>query len=105
METTYETVKMDLEHLLNKEIVRQNVFEQQKQRVWKNVKEEIQTLHRKIEIYNAHNTIADKVDKPMKDVEFFLSCAMTLLDYGNQDDWKLQLKAALSILNKCSEEN
>lgn len=68
MEMTYHTVRTEIEGLL-KEDCRHN-------------KEALKDLHRRIEIYNAHKTIANQDDKLMKDTEFLLRSALFLMDLG-----------------------
>lgn len=61
-------------------------------------KDKLSTLHRKLEVHNAHLIIQDLDDKLLKDVEFLLRSAIVLTDIGQPDDWKLQLQAAVSLL-------
>ena len=61
-------------------------------------KDKLCTLHRELEVHNAHLIIQDRDDKLLKDVEFLLRSAIVLTDIGQPDDWKLQLHAAVSLL-------
>lgn len=88
---TYETVQTEIQNLLKEEAIPD--------------KEGLKNLHRRIEIYNAHKTIANQDDKLMKDTEFLLRSALFLMDLGNQGDWKLQLEAVLGILGNCPSSN
>ena len=88
---TYETVRADIQNLLEEETIPDKVG--------------IKNLHRRIEIYNAYKTIANQDDKLMKDVEFLLRSAIFLMDLGNQGDWKLQLEAVLGILSNYPSSN
>lgn len=65
---TYETVRADIQNLLKEETIA--------------TKERLKNLHRRIEIYNAHKTIANQDDKLMKDTEFLLRSALFLMDLG-----------------------
>lgn len=61
---------------------------------------ELRTFHRQMEKMNAHAIIEDRDDKLMKDVEFLVRSAIFLRDIGNNpNDWKLQLEAALGLLD------
>lgn len=84
---TYEAVRAEIQTLLKEETILH--------------KEALKGLHRRIEIYNAYKTIASQDDKLMKDTEFLVRSALFLMDLGNEGDWKLQLEAALGILENC----
>lgn len=88
MDITYSGVKERIENILKLDIVD---------------RDELKNLHRQIEVYNAHKIIANQDDKPMKDLEFFIQSALFLMNLGNQNDWKLQLEAALGILENCPQ--
>ena len=62
--------------------------------------DKLKTIHRNIEVYNAYKVIANQDDKLMKDVQFLLNSAITLIKYNNLKDWKFQLKAAVTLLHK-----
>lgn len=64
---------------------------------------ELRDFHRQMEKMNAHAIIEDRDDKLMKDVEFLVRSSIFLLDIGiNPNDWKLQLNAALGLLDSSS---
>jgi hypothetical protein len=84
MELTYDSVKEEIEKVMLGDLLE---------------KERLRALHRQTEIYNAHKIIANQDDLLMKDIEFLLRSAMILTDIGNAGDWKIQLDAALGILN------
>lgn len=88
MDITYSGVKERIENILKLDIVD---------------RDELKNLHRQIEVYNAHKIIANQDDKQMKDLEFFIQSALFLMNLGNQNDWKLQLEAALGILENCPQ--
>lgn len=61
-------------------------------------KDKLSTLHRELEVHNAHLIIQGLDDKLLQEVEFWLRSAIVLTDIGQPDDWKLQLRAAVSLL-------
>lgn len=93
MELSYDTVRTEVQELVKEETFPEDA---------------LKNLHRRVEVHNAYKTIENQEDKVMKDIEFFLRSAIFLMDFGNKRDngedkghWKLQLEAALGILNKC----
>jgi hypothetical protein len=78
-----EDYKVEIERIMNGDITE---------------KENLKILHRKIEIDNAHKIIANQEYSPMRDVEFFVNSAIYLMFPENPGNWKLQLEAALNIL-------
>ena len=62
-------------------------------------KEALGTIHRQLEMYNAHKIIANEDDQLMKDVQFLVRSAMFLMDVGNPNDWRCQLEAVVTLLN------
>lgn len=60
---------------------------------------ELKTFHRQLEKMNARDILEDKDDQVVKDVEFLIRSAIFLHGMGSADDWKLQLQAALGILD------
>lgn len=65
---------------------------------------ELKDFHRQLEKKNAHAIIEDKDDQVLKDIEFLLRSSIILRDIGKPDDWKLQLEAAVSILDHEQKE-
>ena len=61
---------------------------------------ELKTFHRQLEKQNAHDILVDCDDQVMKDVEFLTRSAIFLHSLGNNiEEWKLQLNAAIGILD------
>jgi hypothetical protein len=83
MDITYSSVKEKIGTILGADILD---------------KDEMRDFYRQIELYNAHKVIANQDDRLMKDVEFLMRSAIFLMDVGNPGDWKLQLEAALGVL-------
>jgi hypothetical protein len=61
---------------------------------------ELKTFHRQLEKQNAKDILEDNDDQVMKDVEFLTRSAIFLHSLGTKpEEWKLQLNAALGILD------
>jgi hypothetical protein len=59
---------------------------------------EFKAFHRQLEKINARNILDDADDPLIKGVEFLVQSAIFLMNVGQPDNWKLQLQAALSLL-------
>lgn len=59
----------------------------------------LKAFHRELEVMNARAILAGTDDKLMKDVEFLVRSAIFIRDIGRGDDWKLQLRAAVGLLD------
>jgi hypothetical protein len=57
-------------------------------------------FHREMEKFNARAILEDRDEQLWKDVEFLLRSCILLWDIGKPGDWRLQLEAALAILEK-----
>lgn len=61
--------------------------------------QELKAFHNKLEKMNARAILDDRVDKVIQDVEFFVRSAIFIRDIGRGDNWKLQLQAALGVID------
>lgn len=59
----------------------------------------LKAFHREMEVANARAILAGTDDKLMKDVEFLVRSAIFIRELGRGDDWKLQLQAAVGLLD------
>ena len=62
--------------------------------------DKLRKLYRDLTLHNARLILDDKEDIHLRNVENFMSHAITLYDRGNVDDWVLQLQAAIAIISK-----
>lgn len=60
---------------------------------------EFKAFHRQLEKMNARAILDDCDDQVIKDVEFLVRSAIFLRDVGRPDDWKLQLQAAIGVID------
>lgn len=66
---------------------------------------ELRSFHRQMEVANARAILAGTDDRLSKDVEFLVRSAVFLIDIGSPNDWKLQLQAALGVLDSAATHN
>lgn len=59
---------------------------------------EFKAFHRQLEKENARKILDDADDQLLKDIEFFVRSAIFLRSVGQPNDWKLQLQAAVGLL-------
>lgn len=60
---------------------------------------ELKAFHRELEVINARAILDGTDDTLMKDVEFLLRSALFLRNLCQENDWKLQLQAAIGLLD------